>query len=269
MKKKHRVFLLILLIIITYFGYKYYSFSKYISIYNSEVIALIEEIELYSNIRLENIPNNEKDFNEMLRSLEDSKNVKSILNYGLSFKFNELDKSLSVYSFGVDKTDNNLDKQAFHSASSNEYATLGVREYIKNWSFNDFLFTNGKDVLLFEVYLDQDFLCRNFADSEIYSGDELLIPYSQSHVFIQGNKRVSKELKKELQEKIRPYKNLISPLNQKLNDSSKIFFVRFKDQKFTSVCSDNLNLEVFDDNLKDLFNKNNVDYAVIPIIVND
>ena len=72
-------------------------------------------------------------------------------------------------------------------------------------------------------------------------------------------------IEKQLKEKIRPYKLLINP-NPVINDNTKISFIRFKNGKFSSVCSEGIDTKVFDIKLKKILIDNKIDYAIIPLI---
>ncbi|WP_303316691.1 hypothetical protein Q4Q34_07760 [Flavivirga abyssicola] len=262
-------FIIIVVLLVIYLAYKYHNFKKYVNIYNNESSVLVERIEYYSSSRMDNVPSNKKDFDKMYEWLKNIEETKNILEYGINFKYDSLDKSLSVYSFGIDRGDDNLKKPYYSASASNEYSIFGANDIIKSWNFYDVFNTKGKDVLLFKLFLNEDYLCRNFVQNERYLREELSIPYAQAYVFYQGNQRVSKELEKQLKEKVRPYKYLIAPSISKLNDNTKISFIRYKDGKFVSVCSDNININIFDTSLKETLINNKVDYAIIPILIDE
>ncbi len=265
MKQIRNILLILTILICSYIAYKYYSFNKYVNIYNDESSVLAERIEHYSINRLDNVSNNKKDFNKMLEWLKSIDEIQNILEYGINFKYNSLDKSLSIYSFGIDKTDDNLEKPSY-STSDVEYTIFGENDVIDNWSFWDIFDTKGSDVLLLKTSIGEDYLCVN---RESLLNEKLLILLSQSYVFYQGNDKVSGQLEKELKEKVRPYKLLINPTIPELNDSTKLSFIRFKDGNFYNACSDDIDLNVFDIKLKELLIKNKIDYAIIPILTND
>src|SRR5690606_7384564 len=175
--------------------------------------------------RLDNVSDNKKDFNKMLEWLKSIDGINNILKYGINFKYNSLNKSVSIYSFGVDKTDDNLEKPSY-STSDLEHTIFGENDVINNWSFWDIFHAKGRDVLLLNTYVGEDYLCVN---RESLSNEKLLNFLSQSYVFYQKNDRVSDRLEKELKEKVRPYKLLINPSISKINDSTKLSFIRFKD----------------------------------------
>ncbi|WP_452600690.1 hypothetical protein [Pontimicrobium sp. MEBiC06410] len=256
--KRTKIIFFIILIICGYLLFKYYSFKKYVNIYNDESSILTERIEHYSISRLDNVPSNNKDFNKMLKWLKNNENIKNILEYGINFKYDSFNQSLSIYSFGIDKTDDNLESPSY-STSKDEYSIFSANNVINNWSFKDIFYTKGKDVLLFKISVEEDYLCRNFVDNDLYSGNSLSIPYSTSYVFYQGNHKVSGQLEKKLKEKIRPYKHF-----EYINDSTKISFIRFKNGSFSTVCSDDIN--IFDVKLKEILISNKIDYAIIPVL---
>lgn len=266
-KKISFTFILLVICGCCYIINKYYNFRKYVSTYNCESSDLAERIESYSIARMDNVPNNEKDFNVMLEWLKKNENIEGILEYGINFKYNNFDQSLSIYSFGIDKIDDDLEKPSY-SIPTNEYSIFNANDSIKDWNFFDTLKTRGKDVLLFKVSIDEDYLCRNFVKSNLFSNEKLLIPYAQSYIFYQGNEKVSGELKNQLQKKIAHYKNLINPNIPKLNDSTRLSFIRFKNREFISVCSDDIDVDIFDEELKEFLILHEIDYAIIPILQN-
>ncbi|WP_299884303.1 hypothetical protein [uncultured Lacinutrix sp.] len=256
------LFVLIITIICSYVLFKYYNFKKYVNVYNNQSSVLTERMEHYSINKLENLPNNKKDFSKMLQWLNNEEGIQNILEYGINFRYDNLDQSLSIYSFGIDKIDDNLKKPSY-STSTDKYSIFSANDAINDWSFWDIFDVKKKDVLLFKIVIDEDYLCRNFINSDLYSGKDLSIPYSTSYVFFRGNQKVSGKLEKELKEKIRPYKHF-----EYLNDSSKISFIRFKDGDFFPACSDNIDSNTFDIKIKDILIDNKIDYAIIPILTN-
>lgn len=268
MKQIRKVLLILITLTCGYVVYKYYNFNKYVNIYNDESATLAERIEYYSISRLDNISNNKKDFNKMLDWLKNIDGIQNILDYGINFKYDSSNQSLSIYSFGIDKADDNLRKPSY-STSDIEHTIFGENDVIDNWSFWDIFDTKGRDVLLLKTFIGEDYLCVNYVNSDLFSGKKLLIPFASSYVFYQDNDKVSGQLEKELKEKIRPYKHLVNPTIPELNDSTKIFFIRFKDGNFHNACSDDIDLDIFDLKLKEFLINNKIDYAIIPILTND
>ena len=193
MKLNKKIFFILIIIICGYVIYKYYNYNEYVNIYNEESAILAERIEHYSINRLDNISNNKKDFNKMLDWLKNIDGIQNILEYGINFKYDSSDQSLSIYSFGIDKTDDSLGKLSY-STSAIEHTIFGENDVIDNWSFWDIFDTKGRDVLLLKTFIGEDYLCTNYINSDLFSNEKLLIPLSQSYVFYQGNQKVSDPL---------------------------------------------------------------------------
>jgi hypothetical protein len=247
-----------------YAVYKAVVFYQYVKIYNDQVENFSAGIEYYSNIRMENVPNQRRDFDEMITWLRKNSNVEEFLDYGVNFIYNTKDNSLSVYSYGIDKKNDSLNS-IIQSSSTGNHQIFGINNVINTWDFRDLFWTYGKDVFMFKIYLNTDYLCRNFIESGLYSNDTLIIPYSQSFIFIVEDKIVKAPEKNNLIRQIKSWRKSEFK-NKIIDESTELSFIRYKNEHISTVCDPDPFETYFNIDLKVFFQENNIDYAILPIL---
>ena len=240
--------------------YQIYNFYRYKKVFDKQAVEVSDYINVFSDLRKKNVPNNSSDFDSMLTYLDKFEWLVGLLDYGVGYKYDPKTYNLTIYSFGPDRVD---DKAEVLIPANGSDKSLVYRSNIKIASdgINNWLWYYGKDVELFSIIIDEDYLCRNYDDPELLNDNGLIEPYLGSILFLNEMKSVDPSIIDRTMSKV---VNL-----QEIEDFDKytsLSFVRYENNFFSAVCSKELDTTIFNQNLSDYLIEQGIDYAIIPVL---
>ena len=258
-KKTYRIIYAIALIFVGYLTYKSIKLISYKNIFESQSSQFIDDAEAFCYMRKENFPSNEIDFNQLITFLEEHSHISELLSYGIGFNFNPENNILVIYSFGPDRSDNNLENvipSEFEDESFMSDRLISWDDLFQN------LFFENKDVKLIELVISEsDFLCNNISEYE-----DLIRKQFEANsflTFLKNNQPVSYELESKILDSLSRINWQIDRRNM-LNEQEEVTFVRYKNEQFYPVCTTKLDTTRFNSSFASFLAKNEIDYAVLP-----